>query len=242
MEIERLFPDPGRVSAADDLRDLRLSEHAPDGRPYVVLNMIESLDGRTTINGTVSELTSPIDQARLFGLRAQADAVLVGAGTVRAERYRKVLPPEVEGPRPMMVICTNRVDLPEDLPLLDNPDVHVVITTSSDRSLGFETRARVDYLRVPLAEGGGGVDALAMCRALRDEYGVRSIVCEGGPRLNDDLFAADLVDELFVAIAPTLVGAGERTLIDAARTVGPRRARLVSAATAEDYLYLRYAF
>ena len=192
------------------------------------------------MNGRVRELTSPIDQARLFALRAQGDAVLVGAGTVRAERYQKVLPPEIEGPRPLMVIASNRVDLPEDLPLLARDDVHVVIATSSDRELGFEHRARVDYLRLPSRDGG--VDARAMCAALRDDYGVRSLVCEGGPRLNDDLFAAGLVDELFVAIAPTLVGAGERTLVDAARTVGPRRARLVSAATADDYLYLRYAF
>jgi 5-amino-6-(5-phosphoribosylamino)uracil reductase len=241
MEIDRLYPEPARVSVDDDLRDLDLGERAPDGRPYVVLNMIESLDGRTTVNGTVRELTSPIDQARLFGLRAQADAVLVGAGTVRAERYRRVLPDEVDGPRPLMVIVSGRVDLPEDLPLLARDDVHVVIATTADRELGFVTRARVDYLRLPAVDGGG-VDAAAMCRALREQYDVRSVVCEGGPRLNDDLFAASLVDELFVAIAPTLVGAGERTLVDAARTVGPRRARLVSAATAEDYLYLRYAF
>jgi riboflavin biosynthesis pyrimidine reductase len=209
MEIDRLYPEPARVSVDDDLRELQLGEHAPDGRPYLVLNMIESLDGRTTVNGRVRELTSPIDQARLFGLRARADAVLVGAGTVRAERYRRVLPDEVEGPRPLMVIVSGRVDLPEDLPLLARDDVQV---------------------------------AAALCAALREKYGVLAVVCEGGPRLNDDLFAAGLVDELFVAIAPTLVGAGERTLVDAARTVGPRRARLVSAATAEDYLYLRYAF
>jgi riboflavin-specific deaminase-like protein len=241
VDIDLLFPNSERASAVDDLRDLRLSDNAPDGRPYVVLNMIESLDGRTTVNGTVRELTSAVDQARLFALRAQADAVLVGAGTVRAERYRKVLPPEVDGPRPLMVIVTNSVELPEDLPLLQNEDVHIVIGTTSDRSLGFPTRARVDYLRVAATEDGG-VDALALCRALRVEHGVRSIVCEGGPRLNDDLFAAQLVDELFVAIAPTVVGAGERSLVEAERTVGPRRARLLSAATADDYLYLRYAF
>jgi riboflavin-specific deaminase-like protein len=240
MEIDLLFPDSGRVPADADLRDLRLGERAPDGRPYVVLNMIESLDGRTTVNGTVRELTSPVDQARLFALRAQGDAVMVGAGTVRAERYRKVLPPDVEGPHPLMVIVSNRVDLPKDLPLLERDDVHVVMATTSDGELGFEHRARVDYLRLPAFEGG--VDCGAMCTALREQYGVRSVVCEGGPRLNDGLFAAELVDELFVAIAPALVGAGERTLVDASRTVGPRRARLVSAATAEDYLYLRYAF
>jgi riboflavin-specific deaminase-like protein len=241
MEIERLYPSSERVSVADDLGDLRLGDHAPDGRPYLVLNMIESLDGRTTVNGTVRELTSSIDQARLFGLRAQADAVLVGAGTVRAERYRRVLPDDVEGPRPLMVIVSGRVDLPEDLPLLERADAHLVIATTGDRKLEFKHRARVEYLSVPAATGDG-VDVSALGRALRDQYGVRSIVCEGGPRLNDDLFAAGLVDELFVALAPTLVGAGERTLVDAAKAVGPRRARLVSAATAEDYLFLRYAF
>ena len=241
MDFERLYPTSERVSVHDDLRELGLRGLAPDGRPYVVVNMITSLDGRTTVDGRVRDLTSPIDQTRLFALRTQGDAVLVGAGTVRAERYAKVLPPGIEGPQPIMVICTNRVDLPPDLPLLAREDAHVVIaTTSEDLELGFDHAARVDYLRLP--ELDEGVDAEALLVALREDYGVRSVVCEGGPRLNDDLFGASLVDELFMAIAPTLVGAGEHTLVEASRTIGPRRARLVSAATADDYLYLRYAF
>jgi riboflavin biosynthesis pyrimidine reductase len=137
------------------------------------------------------------------------------------------------------VIVSGSVDLPRDLPLLHEPDTRIVIATPSERTLGFEHLAQVDYLRVP--GEGGRADGRAICAALRSEYGVRSVVCEGGPSLNETLLAHAVVDELFLSIAPMLVGGGERTLVDAAPAHVARRARLESVATAHDYLFLRYA-
>lgn len=238
MAFELLHPEcrPATVDAM--LGDLRLHERAHEDRPYVVLNMVASIDGRTTIAGHVGALTSPIDQQIVYKLRTQADALLVGAGTVRNERYGNMVP-DGPGPEPLVVVVTGRVDLPRDLPLLQEPDARIVIATPSDADLGFDHLAQVEYLRVP--GQGGRVDCAALCALLRSEYGVRSVVCEGGPSLNEALLAADVVDELFLSIAPMLVGGGERTLVDAAPAHGARRTRLVSVATDDGYLFLRYA-
>lgn len=240
MQIERLFPDRGPATVDEELTDLRLDERAADGRPYLVLNMVASIDGRTTLGGHVGDLTSPADQRLVYKLRTQADALLVGAGTVRNERYGSLFPHLGDDVRqPLVVVVSGRVDLPADLPLLAEPGARIVIATpAEDAALGFDHAASVDYLRLPGA--GGRVDCEALCRALHERYGVRSMVCEGGPSLNEALIGADVVDELFLSIAPMLVGGGERTLVDAAPSHAVQGARLVSVATADDYLFLRY--
>jgi riboflavin-specific deaminase-like protein len=237
VRVDELVPECRPTTVEDLVSDLRFAERAPAERPYLALNMVESIDGRTTLGGRVGALTGPVDQAILYHLRAQAEALLVGAGTVRNERYANIVPDGL-GPQPIVVIVSGRVDLPPDLPLLHEPRTRIVIATSSDATLGFDHEATVEYLRLPGA--AGRVDPVALGVALRSEYGIRSVVCEGGPTLNESLIAARVVDELFLALSPLLVGAGERTLADAAPLGEPLRARLLSAATADDFLFLRY--
>jgi riboflavin-specific deaminase-like protein len=238
VELELLHPERRPVSVAEQLSDLRLSERATDERPYMVLNMVASVDGRTTLGGHVGALTGPVDQQLLYALRTQADALMVGAGTVRNERYGSLIPDGM-GPSPLVVIVSGKVDLPRDLPLLQEPDTRILIATTTDQELGFDHLAQVEYLQIP--GEGGRVPCGDLCRALRTDYGVRSVVCEGGPSLNEALLADVVVDELFLSVAPMLVGGGERTLADAAPSHGAQPARLVSVATADDYLFLRYA-
>ncbi len=235
MEVVQLLPQNGAVTVDTLLSDLGLSEGAPDGRPYLVLNMVASIDGRTTLGGHVGDLTSTVDQQIVYRLRTQADALLVGAGTVRNERYGALFP---DGRQRLVVIVSGRVDFPADLPLFGEADARLVIATPSDAELPFDIAASVDYLRLP--GEGGRIDCAALCRALREDYGVRSIVCEGGPSLNEALISYAVVDELFLSLSPLLVGGGERTLVDTAPAHAPSTARLVSVATAEDYLFLRY--
>jgi riboflavin-specific deaminase-like protein len=237
VTLDVLLPECRSAAVDEVYGNLDLAARAPADRPYVVLNMVESLDGRTTIGGHVGSLTSAIDQQIVYQLRTQAEALLVGAGTVRNERYANLMPPGV-GPQPLVVIVTATVDLPRDLPLLQEPDTRIVIATPADATLGFDHLAQVEYLRVP--GEGGSADCGALCAELRSEYGIRSVVCEGGPSLNESLLAADVVDELFLSLAPLLVGGGERALVDAAPSQVPRRTRLVSAAASDGYLFLRY--
>jgi riboflavin-specific deaminase-like protein len=240
VEVTQLFPDQGRTSVDALFADLQLHEYADDERPYLVLNFVESLDGRATVGGRVGELTSPVDQRVVYRLRAQAEALLVGAGTVRNERYGRLFPDLTPGqPQPLVVIVTRRVDLPPDLPLLNEPDARIVIATSSDGSLDFDHAASVEYLRVPAVDGRA--DVTAILRALRRDHGIRSIVCEGGPTLNEALLGEALVDELFLSLSPLIVGGAERLLADATAAQVTQRARLLNVSTADDYLFLRYA-
>src|SRR5690348_10545377 len=85
--MRRLFPDPGAVSIADQLEAYRPWEEAPEDRPWVGMNFVTTLDGRATIDGRSGPIGSDTDTAMLAGLRRRFDAVMVGAGTMRAERY-----------------------------------------------------------------------------------------------------------------------------------------------------------
>jgi hypothetical protein len=81
--LRRLKPDPAPVSAVDALADVDFGALAPPDRPYLVINMVASADGRATLHGRTEELSSPADKEVFFALRRSVDAVLVGTGTLR---------------------------------------------------------------------------------------------------------------------------------------------------------------
>src|ERR671917_469298 len=185
---------------------MRLGEKAPPDRPYLVLNMVSSLDGRAAIDWRTKGLSNEIDRELFHHLRTQADAVMVGAGTVRTERYgRMTKSDELRDKRereglardPLAVVVSARLDLPADLPLLNEPEQRVVIATGSDAELpGLGDQ--VEYARV-------GDDLPRLMAYLHERHGVRSVLCEGGPTLNSYLFAAGLVDELFLTLTPKVI-------------------------------------
>jgi riboflavin biosynthesis pyrimidine reductase len=107
----------------------------------------------------------------------------------------------------------------------------VVVITSSRTSLP-DVPAAVDYLRCPVPEA---------LQRLRSEHGIRSLLCEGGPTLNATLFAAGLVDELFLTIAPAVAGAGEAlTIVEGDALPAPSSLELKSVHEAAGHLFLRY--
>ena len=153
-------------------------------------------------------------------LRTQVDAVMIGAGTMRAERYGRIVSdPELRGrrerveklaPDPVAVIVSNSLDLPWDAELFTSGFGRVVIFTTSD----LEPPETATSLRIERFEGT--VDLAAGLGMLRSERGVRSLLCEGGPRLHGNLVEAGLVDELFVTVAPKLAGGIGPNLIEGA--------------------------
>ena len=207
--FRQLLPESGELpDGAAVVEDLRFWEQAHPERPYLVLNMVTTADGRATIGGRSGPIGNAADQDLFHALRTRVDAVMVGAGTLRAENYgRLVRKPERReariatglAPDPLAVIVSGRLDLPDDLPLLLDPEQEVLIATFSDRELA--AAAGVEYLRFD----GGVVDIPRLLRELR-ERGVRSVLCEGGPTLNAELLRAGGVDELFHCIAPKLAG------------------------------------
>ena len=237
-----LLPESRETSPEELAAGLRLGDLAPEGRPYLALNMVSSLDGKATIDWRTRGLSSELDRRLFHHLRTQADAVVVGAGTVRVERYGRMAKSDelrekrvAEGLRadPLAVIVSARLDLPADLPILGEPEQRVVIATASDASLP-ELGAQVEYLRV-------GDDLPLLMARLREDFGVRSVLCEGGPTLNSHLLAADLVDELFLTLHPKLAGGAAALTIVAGRAlVAPAELDLVSLAEGDGDLFTRW--
>lgn len=222
--FRRLLPEGPPATAAELAGELDLRALAPAGRPAVALNMIGSLDGRTTVAGHAKGLANRADHELFHAMRGAADAVLVGAGTVRAESY---------GPMDeLAVIVSNSLDLSPELGVLRAPGNRVVVVTSSPGELA-PCAARVDYLRT--ADMG---DALAR---LRSEFGVEAIDCEGGPHLNATLLPAGLVDELHLVVSPLLVGGPDPlTLVEGALLDPPVAAELIWVLESGGWLFTRY--
>jgi riboflavin-specific deaminase-like protein len=240
--VQLLYPERREASPERLVTGLRLSDLAPEQRPYLVVNMVSTVDGKATIDWRTRGLSSDLDRAVFHQLRTQADAIMVGAGTARVERYgRMVKSPELrdrrrgEGlaPDALAVLVSGRLDLPADLPLLQEPEQRVVIATGSDTVLQG-TNAQIVYERT-------GDDLPLLIARLREEHGVRSILCEGGPTLNSHLLAANLVDEFFLTLSPKLIGGAAALTIVAGRDlVEPTELELVSVAEGAGELYLRW--
>jgi riboflavin biosynthesis pyrimidine reductase len=212
--LERLVPAPGSTSIADQLGAYRPWEDPPAERPRVALNFAATLDGRASIDGHSGPIGSGTDTAMLVGLRQRFDAVMIGAGTMRVEQYGRIITdPEKRARReslglpgdPLMVLVGS-LDLPWDAGLFTDGGGRVVIFTS-DEGDPPATATPLEVIHEP-----GRVDMATALRRLRADHDVRALLCEGGPRLHSQLQAGALADELFLTIAPKLVGAGATIL------------------------------
>ena len=245
MEMRRLLPEPGATTADDAVAGLRLAARAPPGRPYVVANMVATLDGKAAFRGRSGPLGSDVDRTIFHRLRTQADAVLVGSGTVRAERYgRLVRDPDLraarerEGlrPDPLGCVVTRSLDLPGDVGLLSDPAQETVVFTSAGGELaGAGPGARI--VRVEPER----LTFLTVLERLREEWGVRSVLCEGGPTVLGALLGEGALDELFLTVAPKLAGGGVGpSTVEGMPLHGLLGARLVGALESGGELFLRY--
>jgi riboflavin-specific deaminase-like protein len=214
--VRRLLPDPGETTVEEQLDSYRPWEAQLAERPYVAMNFAAAVDGRAAIGGVSGPIGSGADTAMLAGLRTRFDAVMIGAGTMRAERYGRPMPSQEKRERrerlglphdPLMVIVSGRLDLPWDAPLFSEGG-RVLIFTASEAEPP-ETEASLRVVRHERA-----VDLGAALAHLRHERGVRALLSEGGPRLHGQMQAAGLVDDLFLTIAPKLVGGGAPRILE----------------------------
>jgi len=245
VPLQRIHPDRGEVEPADAISGLGWGDLAPADRPYLALNMVATTDGKASFEGRTMGISSETDRQIFHNLRTQADAVMVGAGTVKAERYGPIVKTgelrakrEREGvaSNPLAIIVSGSLSVPADVPLLQDPDSRVAILTQAHHELE-DVKAQVDYLR----SAGGPFDLRPLLRRLRTEYGVRSILCEGGPTLNESLLLYGLVDELFLTVAPVITGGADALTIVAGQPL-PELVPTELIWVMEDggELYLRY--
>lgn len=241
MRLGCLYPAGDATTPDEATSGLDLAALAPPDRPYVGVNMVATADGKVVLDGRSGGIGDEADRQLFHHLRTQVDAVMMGAGTLRAERYgRLVRDPELrakrerEGlaPDPAAVVVSGRLALTCDLPLFQAEGQRVVVLTAAVDTLEG-CAADVGYLR--------GRDLASLLRRLRAEEGIRSILCEGGPTLNASLLESGLIDELFLTLAPKLA-AGSHPLTAVAGTPlpEPERLELLSALLHEGSLFLRY--
>jgi len=187
------------------------------GRPHVTLKMAATLDGRTADrDGGARWISSPVSRRAVHRMRAAADAVLVGEGTLRADDPM-LLPVGVRSGRPpLRVVAAGSGALPVDARLfasLDRGPVAIAIPEGDDAPQVAELAARgVEVLRVPAVDGG--IDMAALVAAL-GRRGVGALLCEGGAGLGAALLRAGQVDRLVLFWAPRLLGDPKaRPLVD----------------------------
>ena len=197
--MRRLLPSPeGDV-------DLETAYALPAGTTWLRANMVSTIDGSVTgENHRSGTISGPTDKAVFAALRTFADAVLVGAGTARAEGYRASTLP--------IVLVSNRLELDLTLPLFTEAE-HRTIVIAPASAPADRVAATAEVADV-ITAGHAAVDLRVGVDALR-ERGLAHLLCEGGPSLLGSLLAADLVDELCAVTSPRIVGGGAGRIVHA---------------------------
>jgi riboflavin biosynthesis pyrimidine reductase len=228
---------------------LGLGDRAPAGRPYVIANFIASADGKAAADGRTAPLGSPGDRAVFHLLRTEVDAVLAGTRTMFVENYgplaKNASLSEVRvragrQPQPLGVVISRSGTIPFEIPLFASPDSRVAVYAPPGTDVP-DTAAEVTLHELDAGDGG----LTAVMSSLRAEHGVRSLLCEGGPSLFSALLLDDLVDELFLTLAPKLAG-GEPSGGEALRILAggelepPVELELLAVLAAGSSLFLRY--
>jgi riboflavin-specific deaminase-like protein len=241
VRYSRLLSAGPEATARELLAEVRPRERAPADRPFVFVNMVASIDGRAQVNGRAAELGEEADLEMLLELRALADAVLIGPGTVRAEGYARLVGSEERRayreslglvPDPPAVIVTRSFELPWGAGLFADETQPVLVYTDSELDPP-ETAAPLEVVRT--------AEPAAMLADLRSR-GVAALLSEGGPTLNSALLEAGLVDELFLTIAPVITGdPAALRIVEGQGLSSSKRARPVWVLRAQGELFLRYA-
>ncbi len=248
--MEMLFPQFQTVDPGDIYRELAFPIEMRD-RPYTAINMVTTVDGKASVGGKAYGLGSKVDHLVMRRIRRAADAVLVGAETLRQENVNPSVPPDMQderiargmAPQPTAIVVTASAELPTDRTFFRSTAFPRVVVTTR-RAPQARVEALEQHARV-IRAGDDRVDVVLMMRMLAEELGLRRLLVEGGPSLNAALIAHGLVDELFWTVAPKIVG-GEalKTMVEGAPLPPDRIARLemVSLYHHESELFLRYRF
>jgi riboflavin biosynthesis pyrimidine reductase len=245
---------PGEAPVTDSrLAALYTCPQPPAGAaPFLRANMVASLDGAATLLGRSGGLSSEADRQIFAMLRAITDVILVGAGTVRAERYGPVRP-ESEGlrwawlregrtPSPPIAVVTRGLGLDLDGPLLTEApeDARTIVITTE--LAPADRRAAAARFADVLVAGETNVDLAAAVSGLA-RLGHRRVLLEGGPHLLGQAQDAGLLDELCLTLSPLLAGPGAGRIVQGAPPpdgTGARPCVLGHVLAEEGYLFCRY--
>jgi len=247
MRMRRLSPDPSTV-------DVAAAYAYPPGASrdgtWVRANMIASADGAAALEGRSGGLGCAADRELFALLRGLCDAVVVGAGTVRAEGYGPARPDPSWGrlregrpATPAIAIVSRSLDLDFGSPIFTEaaPDAPTMVLTVQGADPARLEAAR-EHAEVIVA-GTGSVD-FGSAFAQMAERGYGRLLCEGGPHVLAQVAAAGLLDELCLTLSPVLAAGASQRVLNGPPLPGARAGlRLVHAlvdAEDEGFLFLRY--
>ena len=221
--VRQLFPVPiDEVDPAD--------AYAGDDRsrsPWVLVNMISTIDGATAIAGRSGGLGGPADKRVFAAIRSVADFILVGAGTVRAENYG---PPSAG----RLAIVSGSLDLDPGARVFTGDQRPVLITTRDAKE------ARGDALGEVADIWTFGQSHLNLRGVFEGGPLYGTVVCEGGPSLNGQLVAEDLVDEMCLTLSPMLAGGRSPRAAHGQDTEHARPMQLARVLEEDGLLFFRY--
>jgi diaminohydroxyphosphoribosylaminopyrimidine deaminase/5-amino-6-(5-phosphoribosylamino)uracil reductase len=185
------------------------------GRPYVRWKYAATLDGRiAAADGSSRWISSADSRADVHRLRAEADAVVVGSGTLRADDPHLAVRGIDGVTQPLRVVVDTHARTSAGARVLDDA-APTLIAVGKDADTAH--LPGVDTVRLPYATAGTqrrGLDVAALLAELHAR-GVRSVLLEGGPTLAGAFVAAGAVDTVTAYLAPALLGAGPHALGDA---------------------------
>ena len=238
----QLFPE--RITDVEPAEVVISPWRAPVGsRPWVLTNMVTSLDGAATVEGRSGHLGGPDDREVFLELRGVADVVLVGAGTVRAERYGPVRLTAASKERrategrddpPRLAVVSTSLDLDPELPLFTGPRPLVLTSRRADPV----RRALLEEVADVIDVGAEHAEPAPMLDALRD-LGASIVLCEGGPTLLGHFHEADLIDEWCVTVgAVATSGIAPRIAVGSTQVARPLR--LDAVWESDGVLFLRH--
>ncbi|MFR0356419.1 pyrimidine reductase family protein [Streptomyces sediminimaris] len=216
--------------------------------PWLRANMVSTLDGAAQHDGHSQPISSATDM-RIFGtLRQLADVVIVGAETVRQEGYRPARARAEfaaarraagQGPAPAIAVVSASLDLDFSLPLFASPLVPTLVLTGAAAPPDRVAAAEKAGAGVVVAGDGVGVEPARLVQAL-GELGHTRLLTEGGPRLLGQLVAAGVLDELCLAVSPTLTAGDAQRIAGGPSVAVPQRFVLASVLEEEGFLFTRY--
>ena len=237
LTMIRLYDATGWQGSLESLYEEIQFPEPPPNRPYIFTNTVTTLDGKLVLGDLGSSakgLGSTVDQTLMHRLETHADVILIGSGTLRADPHLNY--PE----RALRAVVTTSGDLPMEHSFFRSPGRALIFAPTHmppDRQMALEKLATLHLV------GETRVEITQVVQILRSHYAVHYLLVEGGGTLNFYLFNADMVDEIFLTLAPRVKGGAHLpTMVDGA---GLPRERvpyytLVSAYLEGSELFLRY--
>lgn len=241
MLMRRLLPDP-----RDEVETLDAYALPEGDGPHLRVNMVASIDGAAAVEGRVAVLSGTADGLLLHDLRSLCDVLLVGAGTIRAEGYgpleltddqqrRRVAAGQAAVPR--LAVLTRSLELDLTAPVFTEATARPLVVTTAEASAarGDQASALADVV----VAGRHDVDLGAAVAELAGR-GLPRILSEGGPHVLSAMYAADVVDELCLAVAPVVTAGSELRITAGPALEPPKPMQLAHVLERDEFLFLRY--